>query len=40
MPKLAEEGSRLTIEQVCMVIDGKMEEGKITMANGVKGAMA
>jgi hypothetical protein len=40
MPNFAVTGSRLTIEQVCMVIEGKIDEGKIRIAKGMNGAMA
>jgi hypothetical protein len=40
MPKFAVAGSRLTMEQVCMVIDGKIDDGKIMMTKGINGAMA
>jgi hypothetical protein len=39
MPKFAVAGRRLIMEQVLMVIDGKIDEGKITIANGMNGAM-
>jgi hypothetical protein len=40
MPKNPMAGSRLTMEHVCMVIEGKIEEGKRTIVNGMKLAMA
>jgi hypothetical protein len=40
MPIYAVTGNRLTMEQVCMVIDGKIEVGKITIAKGMNGVKA
>jgi hypothetical protein len=40
MPEKAVMGTRLMIEQVLAVIDGKIEEGKITIAKGTNGHMA
>jgi hypothetical protein len=36
MPKYAVTGRRSMIEQVCMVIDGKIEVGKMRIAKGMK----
>jgi hypothetical protein len=40
MPEKAVMGKRLMIEQVSMVIDGKIEEGKSTIAKGTNWHMA
>jgi hypothetical protein len=40
MPKFAVAGRRFMMEQVLMVIDGKIDDGKIMMTKGINGAMA
>jgi hypothetical protein len=36
MPKEAVVGNKLMIEHVCIVMESKIEQGKITMAYGIK----
>jgi hypothetical protein len=40
MPKPAVTGRRLTMEQVCIVIDGKIDDGKIRIAKVMIGHTA
>jgi hypothetical protein len=40
MPKYAVAGIRLMMEQVCMLIDGKIDAGKIIIRKATNGTMA